>query len=277
MSVAAQKLVRKHSPAKPASVKQVLGELAFAGDDGGRGARLSHKQLVKATGLSRNTVQRALAKLEAEQLIVRHLGDATHCGSCRRAQRGVVVYDVVLPPDPVADANPDQLGLLTSPTDQPHDQPHLGPVANRHQPRGGAGTSPMVGLLEEKEDSEGQQQLGNAREISSEQTQAVERIVSALSPTRLFVDRYAIEGVAIRYRPEQLDEALVTVVALAGDPTYRLPKGGAAKMLLIELQRMSSSAGAQPAFPPRPSRFTKPAPAVDDRFAKYDVAAAVAS
>jgi hypothetical protein len=112
VSVAAKKWVRKHSRATGAA-HAVLSELAWAADNDGHGARLSYRELAKATKLHRNTVLRALQSLEAGDMIRRHppgTDGADHCEQCRRAGRRTV-YDVVMPaqPVPVADG---QMSLL---------------------------------------------------------------------------------------------------------------------------------------------------------------------
>jgi hypothetical protein len=116
MSVAAKKWARKHSPAKGAA-HTVHVELAWAAkDDTGGGARLSYRDIAKATGLHRNTVLRALRWLETEDLIRRHPG-GDHCERCAGAGRRAV-YDIVMPaPEPTPEPPPaptpaGQLSLL---------------------------------------------------------------------------------------------------------------------------------------------------------------------
>jgi DNA-binding Lrp family transcriptional regulator len=269
VSVAAKKWVRRHSPAK-GSARTVLGELAWAGDAHGRGARMSHGQLVKATGLSRATVQRSLGELERDDLIRRHRGCG--CDECGRAARGVVVFDVVMPEQPELEQVPGQMTLLAGSESPGRDVPHVRQVVRQvteaDLPQGEAGSCLRVRHLEDIEE-EGQQQRQYAREPESiGHHPLVERVVEALEPTRLFVDLPSLSQVVMRYGDrEDFEDALLTVLALAGDPAYRLPKGGAAKMLLNELLR-----------PAPAGRFRSAAPAprgdgeLPDRFAKYDVA-----
>lgn len=294
MSVAAKKWVRQHARVQ-GSQRAVLAELAWAGDDRGHGARLSHGQLAQATGLSRRTVQRALAQLEAEDHIRRHTGGPDHCDACARAERGVVVFDVVIPEHATVSL-PGQLTLLAGGVDQRHDVRHdqrqmtqvVTPVANRHQRHGDAGTCATVTHLEEKEDVEGQQQQPRtggrtpAREGGG-LAAAVARVIETLRRCpRLFIDEYAIEGALMRADGQDVDQAAAAVVALASDPAYRLPKGGAAMMLIYQLQRqqprtrfpdlVADTSSARPA-----RRFEPAAAAVGaGEFSKYDRAMGLA-
>lgn len=112
MSVAAKKWVRKHSPTR-GSRRTVLIELAWDADEEGRGAHLSTAQLADATGLSRSTIKRALAHLEAELLIVRHRGGKSHCRACGAARHGAHVFDVVVHLDELSETtDPNQMSLL---------------------------------------------------------------------------------------------------------------------------------------------------------------------
>lgn len=269
MSWSAQKRVRKHSPVK-GTPKKVLVELALAGDDEGRGAFLSASQLARAIGSHRNTVDRALAKLEEQGYIVRHRGGRSHCSACKRAQRRVRVFDVVMPPAS-EEVNPGQIGLFESHHSPPVELHQVvqssEPVLHHH----GASTCTTVVQLEDLR-REGQQQRQDAREFPNEMVATVERVVAALSPTRLFVDRYAIEAVVMHSTPAAVDSALPEVIALASDPAYRLPKGGAAKMLRAELARQSS----RPVSVFGPRRAPASAPGAPDEFAKYNVAAGLA-
>lgn len=135
----------------------------------------------------------------------------------------------------------------------------------------------MVRHLEEKR-TEGQQQQQDAREFSNESIAAVDGVVEALAPTRLFVDRYAIEAVVMHADLGAIPAAVANVIALASDPAYRLPKGGAARMLAAELRRLqatppTSQFGARRSAP----RRGEPGGALPDQFAKYNVAAGLAS
>jgi hypothetical protein len=151
VSVAAKKWVRKHSPTdvfprrQRASRQAVLLELAWAADDTGHGARLSHAQIVRATELGERTVKRALADLEGAQLIVRHRGGRDHCDACARARRGVVVFDVAIPVAADHDmVNQDQMNLFVAPV---NDRGHEEQVGHH-----GLGTGAMVTPLEEIEE-----------------------------------------------------------------------------------------------------------------------------
>lgn len=144
VSVTAKKWVRKHSPAR-GSRRTVLLELAWDGDDAGCGAHLSTAQLVKATGLSRSTVKRALADLEAEQLIVRHRGGRGHCDACAAARHGAHVFDVVIQDQAEEAVDPNQMTLLGG--------VHVDQVQMLNLGQGGPGSWSRVDQQEEVEES----------------------------------------------------------------------------------------------------------------------------
>lgn len=270
VSVEAKKWVRKHSRARTATQQTVLETLAWASTGRGFGARVSYRAIATETKLHRNTVLRALKELELDDRIRRHREHGAECERCAGARRGVAVYDIVMPaepdPVPVGQGNLFADAASTGTSVVPVGVPVVGTVQPSHGATTGTATVPQ-GSKGRRE----QQQLEDARESISDGDDLVERVETAFRRSeRLFVDRFAIEGVVMRYvdRPELVDDAVAAVVALAADPAYRLPKGGAAMMLLYQLQRHSSPA-------PSASRFPRHAAAADDlpeQFSQYDVA-----
>jgi hypothetical protein len=262
--------VRKHSPCGH-SRRRCSSSSRWAGDDEGRGAYLSASQIAAAIGSHRNTVDRAIAKLESDGNIIRHRGGRDHCDACKRAPLRVRVYDVVLPALP-EDENPNQIGLFESHHEAPVRLHQM--VQSTEGPLHHHGAIDCTATVQSNRSSRtGLQQLGNAREFSNELVETVERVIESLSRTRLFVDRLAIEAAVMHSTPDAIDAALPGVIALATDPAYTPPKGGAAKVLAIELRNQASRPVGL--FPSRPRRGQR-APEPDD-FSKYDIAAGLAS
>lgn len=249
MSVEAKKWVEQN-PARTSAQQAVLEALAWASQGRGLGARVSYRAIASKTLLHRNTVLRALKDLEVDDRIRRHRDHGEDCGRCAGARRGVAVYDVVIPA--VSERAPSgQMNLLagapvTGTPEVPVEVPVTAPVQPSHGATTGTPEVPQGSTGTFKDSSS-----GPAREAPNELRDTVERVIAALAPTRLFVDRYAIEGVVMRNADRDVDGAVTAVIALAADPAYRLPKGGAAMMLLRELRGQARSGGAVPVFPPR--------------------------
>jgi hypothetical protein len=273
MTRAARDWVRAHSPATGTDLL-VLKELArWAPTDDGRGVWIANEKLGRELGRSRRTVQRALAALERDDRIRRHRGGRDHCAACATAKRGIVVYDVVIPELQDAPGGP-QMSLLTGASTCATDVRHVAHVEEADVRQNDTGTCDT--LTHKGSEQEGHQQLENAREGASELVATVDRAEGALSPTRLFVDRYALEAVVKQWHGvRDVDAAVVSVIALVSDPAYTLPKGGAARMLDEQLRRQGEPRGAAVSrFARRPA--VEPAAVLEERFAKYDVAAGLA-
>lgn len=272
MSVEAKKWVLQH-PARTSAQQAVLEALAWASEGRGAGARISYRDIANKTRLHRNTVLRALRDLELDDRIVRHREHGEDCPRCSSARRKVAVYDVVIPavPEEVAAGQMNLLATASkalaeaSPTGTSKCQSGV-PVETPdwHTPCATTGT-PEVPQGSKGQEEEQQQRDAHANESTGHPL--VEDTLRKLRGAGLFIDRFAIESVLVRYvdRPHLVEDALVEVVALAGDPAYRQPKGGAAMMLLRQIR--------QQANPPRRSYGNRPAPdaAAPNDFAKYDV------
>jgi hypothetical protein len=163
MTVAARKAVQRHvltklealPPRQRGSAGRVLRELAFAAiDDEGHGALRRQEQLAADTGLSTRQVQRVLQELVRLDLLRPHRGaamqvDRSHCAQCRRARRGMVVYDVIIPATVEVAAGQEVLsfGALTSDTNRPLTGDTVSSVADRHLRRDVVGTDDVVSSL----------------------------------------------------------------------------------------------------------------------------------
>jgi|GEM_PF-5920048 len=240
------------------SRRAVLDALAWSADDHGHCAELSVREIVESTGWHRNTVLRALDALRAAPLIK----------EAGRGRHGTVIYDLVLDGDSSTTSS-----TSTSTTVVP--ALVLVPDADQHHRGTGTSTTVVHPVTKELE----QQQLPHtlapvpAPAPAHEAASVVERILSTLRRTRLTVDEVSIDQIVMRHadRLDDLDAALTEVLALAGDPAYTEPKGGAAMMLIYQLRRQQTGAAPTPA---RRGRTTPARAAADDeRWSKYDRAA----
>jgi hypothetical protein len=272
VSVAVKKWVRRH-PARTGPQQQVLEALAWAADDDGRGARLSYRQLAAESSLHRNTVLRALRVLREDDRIRRHVGGREHCEQCRRAGRGVAVYDVVIPAEQlVADG---QMNLLTGTSTGTSDWHTEVPAAEGLQHLSGASSGTSLVPLEEKR-TVNHHHLEGAREQSEDGLRAlVAEVISILERVEKpgwSVDPIAVEAIVLTWAPHRDPlRAAAQVVATAMNH-HRV---NAAQLLgnTLSWQRLDLPAGGQR---PRAGAAPVEPEQLPERFAKYDRAMGLA-